>query len=264
MVKNSTSQPSFPTDPTELKGKRALVTGGTRGIGASIVRRLLDAGAVVVASARTPVADLTAGAHFIQADVSTLGGTRDLAAQAAEHLGGGVDILVNNAGASRAFPGGSLTIDDAEWVNALDANYLSAVRLTAALLPGMLERGSGAIVNISSMAAITPMSPLLHYSAAKAALITYTKGLATEVAPRGVRVNTVTPGNVESPGADHIRQTLASAMGIDVAAISAGIPLGRPGVPTDISEIVGFLVSDRAAWITGSNFIIDGGQAPNP
>jgi NAD(P)-dependent dehydrogenase (short-subunit alcohol dehydrogenase family) len=264
MVNNSTSQPPFSTDPNELKGKRALVTGGTRGIGAAIVRRLLDAGAVVVASARTAVADLVAGAHFIQADVSTLSGTQDLAAQAAKHLGGGVDILINNAGATRAFPGGSLTIDDAEWVDALNTNYLSTVRLTAALLPGMIERGSGAVVNISSIAALAPMIPLMHYAAAKAALITYTKALATEVAAKGVRVNTVSPGNVESPGADYIREALASAMKIDVAAITAGVPLGRSGVPTDISEIVGFLVSDRAAWITGSNFIIDGGQSTTP
>ncbi len=261
MVNKSNPRTSFPSDPTEFAGKRALVTGGTRGIGAAIVRRLLAGGARVVVSARSAVADLPADVHFVQADVSSLGSIRDLAAQAVEHLGG-VDILVNNAGATRSFPAGSLTIEDAEWQDALDTNYLSAVRLTAALLPGMLERGSGAVVNISSMAAIVPVAPLLHYGAAKAALITYTKGLATELAPRGVRVNTVSPGNVESPGADAIRHDLTQAMGIDPSALIAGIPLGRSGVPADIAEIVGFLVSDRASWITGSNFVVDGGQVP--
>jgi NAD(P)-dependent dehydrogenase (short-subunit alcohol dehydrogenase family) len=261
MVQNTASHPSFLTDPAELKGKRALVTGGTRGIGAAIVRRLLDAGAVVIASARTPVPDLQAGATFFKADVSTLQGTRDLAEHALKELGG-IDILVNNAGASRAYPGGSLTIEDSEWQDALDANYLSSVRLTAALLPGMIERKSGAIVNISSVAAITPMGPLLHYGAAKAALMSYTKGLATELAPHGIRVNLVTPGNVTSPGADAIRSTIGAAFGIDPAAMAASVPLGRNGVPTDISEIVGFLVSERAAWITGSELIIDGGQYP--
>lgn len=257
MVKNSSSP--FATDPTELKGKRALVTGGTRGIGAGIVRRLLDAGATVIASARTPVPDLPADVLFIQADVSKLQGATDLAAQATEKLGG-VDILINNAGAARPYTGGSLAISDAEWQDALDANYLSSVRLTAALLPGMLERGAGAIVNISSIVALAPPAPLVHYAAAKAALITYAKALATELAPRGVRVNTVSPGNVVSPGADAVRSSIASDLGIPVAAMTAGIPLGRAGVPADIAEIVDFLVSDRAAWITGSNFIVDGGQ----
>jgi NAD(P)-dependent dehydrogenase (short-subunit alcohol dehydrogenase family) len=262
MVNNSSSSSPFVTDPSELKGKRAVVTGGTRGIGAAIVRRLLDAGASVVASARTPVPDLPADVPFIQADVSTLSGTSDLAARAVEKLGG-VDILINNAGAARPYTGGSLTIKDEEWQDALNANYLSSVRLTAALLPGMLERKSGVIVNISSVVALTPIPPLLHYAAAKAALITYSKGLAAELAPRGVRVNTVTPGNVQSPGADAIRSSIASDMGIHPDALTADIPLGRSGVPADIAEIVGFLVSDRAAWITGSNFIVDGGQTPS-
>ena len=127
----------------------------------------------------------------------------------------------------------------------------------------MIERCSGVIVNISSVAALFPQIPLLHYSAAKAALITYSKGLAKEVASSGVRVNIVTPGNVESPGADAIRQDIFNAFGIDPSAVVAGIPLGRLGVPTDIAELVGFLVSDRAAWITGSNFIADGGESPD-
>jgi NAD(P)-dependent dehydrogenase (short-subunit alcohol dehydrogenase family) len=142
----------------------------------------------------------------------------------------------------------------------LDAE--AKVVASARNLPAMIERCSGVIVNISSVAALFPQIPLLHYSAAKAALITYSKGLAKEVASSGVRVNIVTPGNVESPGADAIRQDIFNAFGIDPSAVVAGIPLGRLGVPTDIAELVGFLVSDRTAWITGSNFIADGGESP--
>jgi NAD(P)-dependent dehydrogenase (short-subunit alcohol dehydrogenase family) len=126
----------------------------------------------------------------------------------------------------------------------------------------MLEKSSGVIVNISSGAALVSLPPLLHYASAKAALIAYGKGMATELAPKGIRVNTVTPGNVESPGADAIRGEFAAAYGIDPAAMVAAIPLGRAGVPNDVAEMVFFLSTARSAWITGANFIVDGGQHP--
>jgi NAD(P)-dependent dehydrogenase (short-subunit alcohol dehydrogenase family) len=222
------------------------------------VRRLTDAGAKVVASARTPVADFPADVIFVQGDVGTLAGAQSLAKQAEELLGG-VDILINNAGAARAFAG-ILAVSDEEWVDALNANYLAAVRLSAALLPGMIARQQGVIVNISSGASSVAVPPLAHYGAAKAALNAYSKSLATELAPKGIRVNVVSPGKVTSPGADKIRDAIASGVGIDVGALTAGIPLGRKGTPTDISELVGFLVSERASWITGSTFSIDGGE----
>jgi len=253
---------SFVNDPNELKGKRALVTGGSRGIGAAIVQRLVAAGAQVVTTARNPVADFPTNATFIRGDVGSVKGVQAVAEQALALLGG-VDVLVNNAASGHAFTGGSLTIPDSEWLACLETCFLSAVRLTSALLPGMLERGSGSIVNISSAAALTPPAPVLHYSAAKAALISYGKGLATEMAPRGVRVNTVTPGNVVTPGADAVRGEFTKAYGVTAEMVSSAIPLRRMGVPEDIAEIVGFLVSDRAAWITGSNFIVDGGEYPS-
>jgi NAD(P)-dependent dehydrogenase (short-subunit alcohol dehydrogenase family) len=127
----------------------------------------------------------------------------------------------------------------------------------------MLERKSGAIINISSGAALTPPSgAMIQYSSAKAAMNAWSKTLATEVAPYGVRVNTVTPGNVVTPGADVVRADFTKTFGITPEIVTATIPLGRMGVPQDLAEIVGFLVSDRAAWITGSNFIVDGGQNP--
>lgn len=240
-----------------------LVTGGSRGIGAGIVKRLVLAGANVVSTARGTPASTPDGVRFIVGDVRSSEGAEQIAAAAMGILGG-VDTIVNNAGAARPFPSGSLAIDAGEWQDALAVNFLAAVRLNAALLPQMLERGRGTIVNIASSAAFDVPAALLHYGAAKAALIAYSKGLATEFAPAGVRVNTITPGSVASPGADQTREELAKAFGIEVAALNAKIPIGRLGVPEDIAEAVAYLVSDRASYVTGVNLIIDGGQQSRP
>jgi NAD(P)-dependent dehydrogenase (short-subunit alcohol dehydrogenase family) len=250
------------SDPTEFAGKRVIVTGGSRGIGAAIVQRLLDGGATVVATARTATDETPKAATFIQGDISTLDGVKAFAAAALDELGG-VDIVVNNAGAARTHLGGISTIPDEEWLDALDLNFLSAVRLNSALLPALREAGAGsAIVNVSSVAALTPDAPLAHYGAAKAALNVYGKALASELAPAGIRVATIVPGNVLTPGADAIRQTFADAMDVPLAHITAGVPLGRPGDPRDIAEAVAYLASDRAQWVTGITLTIDGGELP--
>ncbi|GAB7045121.1 SDR family oxidoreductase [Catenuloplanes indicus] len=251
-----------PADLTEFAGKRAIVTGGSRGIGAAVVQRLLDGGARVVTTARNATGETPKGATFIQGDISTLAGVQAFTAAALRELGG-VDIVVNNAAAARTHLGGIATIPDEEWRDALDLNYLSAVRVNNALLPALREAGAGGvIVNISSGSAILPGPPLAHYGAAKAALNTYGKALAAELAPAGIRVTTIMPGNVLTPGADVIRQNFADAMGVELAAITAGIPLGRPGDPRDIAEAVAFLASDRAQWITGASLNVDGGELP--
>lgn len=141
----------------ELAGKRALVTGGTRGIGAAIVRRLLEAGAEVITTARSATGPAPEGAGFVQADVRTLAGAEALAGAALEALGG-VDILVHNAGGARPHKDG-LVIPDEEWLDTLNLNLLASVRLNSLLVPGMRERRSGAIVHISSAAVAPPAPP---------------------------------------------------------------------------------------------------------
>jgi NAD(P)-dependent dehydrogenase (short-subunit alcohol dehydrogenase family) len=243
-----------------LQGKRALVTGGTRGIGAAIVAKLLAGGASVVTTSRTPVDNLPEGVHYIQADLGTADGATSLAAETLQYFDGGLDILVNNAASSQAHPKGAASIPDEEWQSALNTSYLSAVWVTSRLLPALLD-GKGAIVNISSAVTLDVVPALAHYAGAKAALEKYSQTLAAELAPQGVRLNVVIPGNVATPGADKIRQDLADAAGIPVEAITAGTPLGRGGIPTDIAEAVGFLVSDQAQWITGTQLLVDGGAS---
>jgi NAD(P)-dependent dehydrogenase (short-subunit alcohol dehydrogenase family) len=239
----------------ELKGKRALVTGGSRGIGAAIARQLLDAGAVVLTTARSATSTIPEGAVFIEGDVRTKEGTQAIADAAIKEFGG-VDILVNNAGAGRPYPEGVLAIPDEEWQDSLDINFLSSVRLDAALLPQMKQNGEGAIIHISSSVTLAPGAVFLHYAAAKAALETYSRGLALEVAASGIRVNAIIPGNVRTPGADVARDVMSGG------AFEIQNPLGRIGEPDDIANIVSFLVSDKASWITGRRFTVDGGEFP--
>ncbi|PKV89902.1 oxidoreductase [Streptomyces sp. TLI_146] len=245
----------------ELKGKRALVTGGTRGIGAAVVRQLLDVGAQVLTTARSATAPVPEGAAFVEADVRTPAGAQAIAAAARTSLGG-VDILIHNAGGAQPYEGAS-DIPDEVWQDALDLNFLASVRLDALLVPGMREQRSGAIVHVSSAATLAPLGSFLHYTAAKAALENYSRGLALELAPLGIRVNTVSPGRVATPGGEATREQWAglnSASGRNGAETTT--PLGRDGRPEDIAHTVLFLVSNQASWLTGSNLYVDGGEFP--
>ncbi|GLU52216.1 oxidoreductase [Dyadobacter frigoris] len=244
----------------EFKGKKALVTGGSRGIGAATAQRLLDGGATVVVSARSIHEQTPPGATFIQGEISTLAGATAVAEEALKILGG-LDILVNNAGAATAKLPGIERIPDDAWIESLMINFMSAVRVTNPLLNALRESGSGAIVNISAGGLLPFHGFLAHYGASKAALNSYTKSLAKELAPAGIRVNLVTPGAIITPGGDEGRKLLTAAMGTTPEQLFSRIPLnGRAGTAEEMAEMIAFLASDRASYITGHNHFVTGGQ----
>ena len=239
----------------ELIGRRALVTGGTRGIGAAIAQRLLDAGAKVVVTARSRGEASLSGAAFVAGDVASASGVQAIAAGALDALGG-LDILVNNAGGASGFPQGTPSVPDEAWQAGFALNLFAAIRLTNALLPALRESKAGAIVNISSGAATMAVGPVAHYAAAKAALNSYSRALAIDLAPSKIRVNLVSPGPVTTPGS----KEFSDALGAPPDLFAKEIPLGRYGSPEDLAEVVALLVSDRGKWMTGGNIHVDGGM----
>ncbi len=251
-----------------LLGRQALVTGGTKGVGAAVVAAFRDAGVRVITTARTAPERLMEGVGFVVADVSTSSGCVAVANEV--KAWGGVDIIVNVVGGSSAPAGGFAALDDGEWAKALNQNLMSAVRLDRALLPAMLERGSGVIIHVTSIQARLPLpESTTAYAAAKAALSTYSKSLSKEVSPKGVRVIRVAPGWVETDAAVDMAKRLAEQAGTDyeggkriIMKSLGGIPIGRPSRPEEIANLIVFLASPRAATITGSEYIIDGGTIP--
>jgi len=256
-------------DPNELSGKRVLVTGGTKGIGEAVVKRLRKAGAKVIATARSIADNDQSPDLFISADLSTTNGVQTVAKEVLARFGG-LDILINNVGGSSAPSGGALVLSDDDWQQAFNENLFAAVRLDRAFLPKMLEQKSGVIIHISSIQRALPLyDATLAYAAAKAALTNYSKGLSNQVAADGVRVITVAPGFIETKAAERLIARLAENAGTDLDTARqglmnslGGIPMERPGRPEEVAELIAFLVSDRASYITGTEYVIDGGTIP--
>lgn len=234
----------------ELQGHRALVTGGTAGIGLASARLLAEAGAHVVITGRNTGRGRAAAAahprlHFIEADMADLDSVTALVQHA-----GGVDVLVNNAA---GFPG-AMTVDQglATFTHTFDTNVRGCYFLTAGLLPGMAARGRGSIVNITSMVAAKGVPAASVYSASKAALESLTRTWAVEFASDRVRVNAVAPGPTRTEGVE-------AEWGETNDELGRALPLGRVAEPVEIAHAVAFLASPRSSFITGTTLHVDGG-----
>ncbi|WP_176593959.1 SDR family oxidoreductase [Sphingobium sp. EM0848] len=259
----------FKVHADEFSGKRVLITGGTKGMGAATVRRFGLSGAKVATTGRSVMPKDLSADLFIQADIATTAGVEAVVDRILSEWGG-IDILVNNAGGTKTEAVGFQGIADEEWHDMLDLNLMAAVRFDRALIPGMIERGSGAVIHISSIARQMPFPKAeVPYAAAKAALTTYSKALAKEVGPHGIRVNALSPGFIETSGSAGVIEEIMAQTGMsaveakqEIINMLGSLPLGRPGRPEEIAETICFLASDRAGFISGIDCPVDGGTVP--
>ncbi|MEG9439037.1 SDR family oxidoreductase [Edaphobacter sp. HDX4] len=254
------------TKDFSLEGKTALVTGGSKGIGKAIAERLSQAGAKVIITARSRSSDANPDHHFIAADMTTPEGTTTVVKEINEKFGG-VDILIDNVGGLTAPRGGFSTLTDAHWENELRLNFLSTIRLDRELIPAMIEKKSGVVIHISTVAGRVPLWQInMAYAASKAALNSYSKALANEVASKGVRVLTVSPGGTATGAMVGFLKQLGDSSGASANDIYknlsdqfGGVPMGRMAEPEEVASLVGFLVSPAASYLTSANYMIDGG-----
>ncbi len=252
-----------------LAGQVAIVTGASKGIGLAITRVLADEGVTVVAGARESSAELealtrTGTVTYVAADLGQPDGVAHLVDAAAGR--GRLDILVNNVGAVTPRLDGFMAVTDEQWATTYTLNLMAAVRTTRAALPMMLARGRGVIVCTSSVNAVLADPGVIDYSAAKAALRSFCKSLSKELGPKGIRVNTVSPGPVSTDlwlGAGGVAAAVSARQGTDPSAVAAAAAresaTGRFTRPGEVANLVAFLASDVAGNITGADVAIDGG-----
>jgi NAD(P)-dependent dehydrogenase (short-subunit alcohol dehydrogenase family) len=252
-----------------LAGRRALVTGGSKGIGLAIARELVGEGAHVAICSRSEEEVETAAAglrhggttiHAQRADVTDPDDVRDFVGRSAETLGG-IDFLVNNAG--RAHPGRFATLEDDDWQADLDVKLFSLIRCSREVLPHMREAGGGRIVNVGAVYARMPDPTFFATSVNRAAGLSFTKALAMEVAPDNVLVNAVNIGFVVTPQWENIRLRRAPELAPDEffrELAAQEVPLGRFGGADEVSGLVAFLLSARASYITGASIDVAGGM----
>ncbi len=252
-------------DPEEFAGKRVVVSGGSKGLGRATVERFAAGGARVVTAARSSV-KANQGVISVQADLTTAQGSATLARAALDHLGG-VDIVAHVLGGSSSPGGGFAALSDDHWLAELNLNLLAAVRLDRLLVPQMAARGSGAVVHVTSIQSVMPLpESTTAYAAAKAGLRTYSKALSKEIGPKGVRVNSVSPGWIMTEASSEFLERLQAAEGGTIEQVRqrvldglGGIPIGRGADPHEVADLIAYLASDRAAAIHGAEFVIDGG-----
>ncbi|GIF95497.1 oxidoreductase [Catellatospora citrea] len=252
----------------QLGGKVAVVTGASKGIGLAVVKALVAEGASVVAAARDTSGDLAGidgPVHAVAVDLTDPAGPQRLIDEAVAAYGG-LDILVNNVGGVKARPGGFTSVTDEDWLWALSVNLLSAVRTTRAALPHLLARGAGSIVTVSSINAFLPDPMIIDYTASKAALTNFSKALSKEVGPKGIRVNTVSPGPVRTPlwtGEDGVAKSFGKAAGVSAEEMAKQVAgqaaTGRFTEAEEVADLVVLLAGARAGNVTGADFVIDGG-----
>jgi len=251
-------------DATEFAGKRVLVSGGTKGLGRATVKRFLAGGARVITAART-LKDPIEGVEYVQADLTSAEGGQAFAKAALERLGG-IDILAHVVGGSHSPAGGFAALTEEHWLAELNLNLLATVRLDRLLIPQMLERGKGVVVHITSIQSVLPLpESTTGYAAAKAALRTYSKSISKELGPKGVRVNSVSPGWIMTEATEDFLETLRKPGGTiedarqSVLDALGGISIGRGAEPEEVADLIAYLATDRAAAIYGAEFVIDGG-----
>ena len=252
-----------------LEGRRAVVTGGSKGLGAAIARELVSEGVHVAICSRSEDEILAAAAELRsngavvyaqRADVSDPGQVRDFVAGSAEELGG-IDFLVNNAGG--AHPGNFPTLTDEDWAADLDVKLFSLIRCSREVLPYMRDAGGGRIINIGSIYSRYPDPAFFATSVNRAAGNSFTKTLALEVAKDNILVNSVNIGFVTTPQWDNIHQRRAPELPREEffdTITAKEVPLGRFGTPDEVSGLVTFLLSKRASYITGASIDVAGGM----